>query len=441
MKRATQRILLASLVIALGASTPARAHPGQSIGLTITIEDEQVTYAALISADLRDALLADQDVYCELKKVPGGFDFAADADRERLADMLTRLVRETCPLTVDGIVVQPIIDELELVLASPLGYPLAATELPPDTRVVFRYPLKGRPQQVRMVWGIYPRDISRARFGLAPPTEVVAELDAYTENRLIVFIEEEPEYIWHAPDKPVVERVNPVVVQYEPRRLHLPLLSLVIVAAGLVAVVVLRLALAPPGRGRVTWLTAAVAVVAAAATYDVLAVSVTVPWGRQVSLPDDAAARAIFTRLHRNVYRAFDYKQESDIYDVLTRSVAGELLDQVYSEVYQSLILRDQGGAIARVKNVDIRDVKITESGILPEEQTAAFKVRSRWRVEGAVYHWGHVHRRTNEYVATYTIAQRGGEWKITGVTDTEQRRIIGADDDPVARVTGSVTP
>ena len=40
-----------------------------------------------------------------------------------------------------------------------------------------------------------------------------------------------------------------------------------------------------------------------------------------------------------NVYRAFDHRAESRIYDVLERSVDGELLRKLYLETVQALTL------------------------------------------------------------------------------------------------------
>jgi hypothetical protein len=49
------------------------------------------------------------------------------------------------------------------------------------------------------------------------------------------------------------------------------------------------------------------------------------------------------------------------------------------------------------------------------------------WRVLGLVEHWGHVHRRINEYSAIYTLTPFGNQWKISGVEMTDQKRITGA--------------
>ncbi|MBN2560963.1 MAG: hypothetical protein JXQ75_08540, partial [Phycisphaerae bacterium] len=267
---------------------------------------------------------------------------------------------------------------------------------------------------------------------LEPAVEVMAELDAYDENKIVVFTIEEPELIWHATTgKAARQKVSPIVVAVERAIVPIPLLSLGVVVILGAALLVLRLTGVWHASRRLALVLSIVSIGVAVFGRNVLVVRFASPWGETVKLPDEREATDLFASLHRNVYRAFDYKTEGDIYDVLAQSVAGDLLDAVYNEVYQSLILRDQGGAVARVQSVDILDADVESSGVEPDTGDVAFRIRSRWQVHGAVYHWGHVHSRTNEYTSRYTVAQRGGQWKITGVDVLEQRRIVKEDDDP----------
>jgi hypothetical protein len=84
---------------------------------------------------------------------------------------------------------------------------------------------------------------------------------------------------------------------------------------------------------------------------DVAVLRVPAPFGNKAELPDAAQARAVFEPLHANIYRAFDYSKEGDIYDALARSVEGEYLEQLYRQVYESLVMRDEGGAMSRVQS------------------------------------------------------------------------------------------
>ena len=71
------------------------------------------------------------------------------------------------------------------------------------------------------------------------------------------------------------------------------------------------------------------------------------PGARRAPL-NEAQALAIFVPLHANIYRAFDYGGESDVYDALAQSVQGELLDRTYRDVRRSLALQEAGGAVDR---------------------------------------------------------------------------------------------
>ena len=59
---------------------------------------------------------------------------------------------------------------------------------------------------------------------------------------------------------------------------------------------------------------------------------------------DDAARAALAETLLRNVYRGFDYRSESDIYDALAQSVAGDLLTDLYLKIKQGLTCRNRAG-------------------------------------------------------------------------------------------------
>jgi hypothetical protein len=145
------------------------------------------------------------------------------------------------------------------------------------------------------------------------------------------------------------------------------------------------------------------------------------PWAPRAKLPTEEEARYLFESLHRNIYRAFDYETESEIYDALARSIDDALLDEVYGEVYESLILEADGGAVCQIKGVKILQSDI----ILPERAPRPrFDVRARWRVTGTVRHWGHSHWRTNEYDALYSLSGDDDRWRITSVDVRNQERL-----------------
>jgi hypothetical protein len=134
-------------------------------------------------------------------------------------------------------------------------------------------------------------------------------------------------------------------------------------------------------------------------------------------LSDERTAELVGGLLH-NVYRAFDFRDEERIYDTLARSVAGDLLEQIYLETRRGLELQSQGGARAKVKEVTLDGIE-TEPA-----EGGAFDARATWQVGGSVGHWGHVHQRRNRYRADLTVAPVDGAWRLTRVEILEEERL-----------------
>jgi hypothetical protein len=120
-----------------------------------------------------------------------------------------------------------------------------------------------------------------------------------------------------------------------------------------------------------------------------------------------------------NLYRSFDSREESRIYDALARSVAGDLLTRVYLETRRDLEVENQGGAVARV-----REVALVDSTFEPLPGARGFVSDCTWTVTGSVGHWGHVHQRTNQYRARIVVEALEGAWKITGLQVLQEQRL-----------------
>jgi hypothetical protein len=134
-------------------------------------------------------------------------------------------------------------------------------------------------------------------------------------------------------------------------------------------------------------------------------------------LSDDKAGEVVEGLLH-NVYRAFDYREEEQIYDTLDRSVTGDLLAQIYLETRRGLELANQGGARAKVKSIELVETS-AHSG-----EGGAFVARATWNVNASVGQWGHVHQRSNRYQAELEVAPVEGVWKLTGIKILDEERI-----------------
>lgn len=155
---------------------------------------------------------------------------------------------------------------------------------------------------------------------------------------------------------------------------------------------------------------------------------IAITWGTTVKIPEPfaassvaistpAAAEAVLQPLLRNIYRAFDYRKEADIYDLLARSVDGELLRTLYLQIVQALTLDDAEGARVRVTDLSVTIEQVTV-------RNEGFVAQGQWTALGTVGHWGHQHQRLNRYKANLIVNPVAGEWKLTGLEVMEERRL-----------------
>lgn len=130
--------------------------------------------------------------------------------------------------------------------------------------------------------------------------------------------------------------------------------------------------------------------------------------------------QAILDSLLQNVYRAFDFRDEEDVYDKLAISVSGDLLADLYLKQRNSLIVEQAGGAQAKVEEIVIEAVAVSESA----KHAGAINLKAQWTALGQVGHWGHIHTRQNRYDAIVTIKPIDGAWKIVDLELLEETRI-----------------
>jgi len=157
---------------------------------------------------------------------------------------------------------------------------------------------------------------------------------------------------------------------------------------------------------------------AVAAVFSLSLLALSLVFGRPLA-PATQATEQVVTDLLRNVYQAFDYRQESDIYDTLERSVTGGLLTEIYLETRRSLELANQGGARAKVQSVELQDIEV-----LPGPERGSFKADVTWNVAGSVGHWGHIHTRRNQYQAQLQIQAVDNRWKISRMNVLQEQRL-----------------
>jgi hypothetical protein len=155
-----------------------------------------------------------------------------------------------------------------------------------------------------------------------------------------------------------------------------------------------------------------------AATALVLVVTGASFWASRNAALSDSRAREVVSGLLHNVYRAFDFRKEEEIYDVLAKSVEGDLLARIYLETRRGLELANQGGARAKVKEIELVDLA-AEPG-----KDGGFVATATWNVAGSVGHWGHVHQRRNRYRAELDVAAVDGAWKLVDLEILQEERL-----------------
>ena len=150
------------------------------------------------------------------------------------------------------------------------------------------------------------------------------------------------------------------------------------------------------------------------------------PWPPPATVSADRAA-AVFGQLHANLYRAFEYREENKIHDALELSVHGELLRDVYLQVRHALVMQEQGGAVSRIREVAIvgGEMKAPSDGeSIDQNDGRRFGYQCRWNVAGTVEHWGHIHQRTNQYEALFTVEPVDNAWKVTKMELLDEKRL-----------------
>jgi hypothetical protein len=274
--------------------------------------------------------------------------------------------------------------------------------------VIYSYPVTGMPQHVFMEWELFSDRIKNVP---GSATDEVGGMPTLLE-----------------PDNPVLEwknfllkpnRGTLVVLEAPPgpSRIEIPVLSisLVLLALGFACRCWLR-------RGHGSQRPAMMGVVGLMAggllSWPVARIQLDASWKGPPQVTTEQA-REVMTGLLKNIYRSFDYREESQIYDVLARSVSGDLLTQTYLETRKALELENQGGARAKVKLVEL-----LETSTQPLDNSTGFSARCTWNVTGTVGHWGHLHQRRNQYEARLTIQPVEGSWKLTGLELLSEQRL-----------------
>jgi hypothetical protein len=333
-----------------------------------------------------------------------GQDMIRADQQDEIKRQIVEFLEPHFKVKIDGVPVEGTLDRVNFLrrtLTSSTVVDGQDIELLPATLgVIYVFPTTGLPQSVEMEWDIFTEKMQRipsASVDQAGPLPVILEPD-FNILRWDNYLKQ--------PDIPTLVDIQspPNAIQKMAARGQWAMLGLSL----LILVYFFRSRKAGTG-----WPGAALAAFAICA----LLTAFLAHQNRQSRLNSERLDQLVGDLLH-NVYRAFDYRGEEVIYDVLAQSASGELLTDIYLETRRGLELASQGGARVKVKDIELLESSLVDS------QGGSLTVESRWNVFGSVGHWGHIHQRKNGYHARLEISEVDGAWKLSGLEILEEERL-----------------
>ncbi|MFT5299747.1 MAG: hypothetical protein ACI87E_001521 [Mariniblastus sp.] len=317
------------------------------------------------------------------------------------------------PVTIDSVEVQPVFDRIDF-----YGLDLRDFAVQAEKRkismasgrvgIIMSYSTKGSPTSVELTWDKFNTVIRSI-------DSVVFAYDKVETTEFSMFLPNNT-FQWSEPDRKPLPLITGVSSKLDlnslkPKTIELPMFSIGLVVCGFLAFLS-RLAGVPT---KPAVATAFVCWIASVFTTGLMPREFKQPFAEApVFEMDDQEAEQIFTLLHKNMFRAFDYHRENDVYDALAKSVDGELLRELYLKINKSLTVKEQGGAVSKVNQVTLLDGLKTDEFIGPEGESPGFGYRCKWKLIGTIEHWGHIHERENEFDAKFEIRLKDDAWKIT---------------------------
>jgi hypothetical protein len=368
----------------------------------------QIQDAALQSFVSVEAFEVRHEVLVRLESVVKD-EFIEIEAQPKVKERIAELVLSSASVSIDGGPGKPVIDRVDFVTVGPKGVfprtdPVREVVSEAQVGVTVAYVTPRTPQGVPLEWKQFLDNDS-------VPTTVIDPESTQT----VLLTPEQAALRW---ENQLSEDPAPTVaaVAVDPPILPVPLVSLALLAvAGILAFTAARGRRAPLS---ISMALARVVLALALVAGPLANVSIALPSSLERT-PSKDQTRRILAGVLPNVYRAFEFREESAAYDRLAVSVTGETLTEVYLEHRRALEMEERGGARARVEAVEVQEVRSVEP-----VADGGFAAEASWTVGGTVTHFGHRHFRQNRYDTRVEVVPVDGTWKIRSVEVLEEERL-----------------
>ena len=332
-------------------------------------------------------------------------EFLEVAEQDAMRGQIAEWFRNRNPVKIDGIPVKPVLQRLQFFGLDIQDFaqntePRRISAYQARLGIILSYPAKAPPNRVNLTWEVFHESAPFLR-------SIVYDRNANPTEEF--FVKDQPNFEW------IRDGETPVVASFQTD--WTPIQSkrkISNISYGLIGIAF--------AGGAFTWMlyrnhpqciprslgVAGIWLIGAFMFKD------HVPVADRPLAPDFTKHTAT---LLQNIYRAYDYGDQSDVYDALAHSVNGPLLDELFLKIQSGLRMKEQGGAIAIVQEVRIVSIKPALDN--PES------LDCKWNVTGTVEHWGHIHTRENQYSARVKLdVSEKGRGRISKFEVTNEKRV-----------------
>ena len=354
------------------------------------------------------------ELLSRIKDLEGWIDLNYDMDdvieiheQDSLRKLIADFLIQRNVVSIDGKEGKPILDRIHFLEVNLAGIQIMEIPKPQPyvsalIGVIFAYPHEGLPEEVTVQWDMFNEKIQRI-----PATSIGPEgpwpYDLQPSDNVLHW----KNFLKHYQLPNVTEQ------HVETALLHVPVFTIVFLL--MLVFLLFRNGWSLHGLSRWRKFFFVLYILLAIVSYPV-GTEWRVPFleKKTYSAPE---AKALITQLLKNTYRAFDFRTEEAIYDKLAICNDKALLQKIYLQTRKSMAIENQGGIEARVNEVFVTKVEEAATSV-----PLAFKCN--WIVKGEVGHWGHKHRRINQYDAIITIIPVDGVWKMHDLEIIQEVRL-----------------